>query len=130
MKNIYKLEKFFEGRLGRVDFLIGNIISVAILTIFSIFCTIIVTSIKDIPALLGIMIFPCLLLIVLFNLSIWIRRGHDMGWGWVSTTILWILQIFLFFPFLILLFKKGEDRENVWGKQPTNGTWENLFNTK
>ena len=55
--------------------------------------------------------------------SPWVRRCHDLGWSGLRV-------LFMFVPIansilmIYMIFRKGDDSENEWGKKPSWINWD------
>lgn len=118
----------YKGRLGRMRFFLGYLFNLAPLFLvvvlwgFVIIATTALGGSSDnmptwlsvfnnlLPILIGVLV-PIFFII---NLSLIIRRLHDLGWsGWLS--ILCYIPYLNIIPLLILLFKGGEYHANKFG---------------
>lgn len=105
MRTFYNL---FQGRLGRANYALGNLIILGI-------------------GQLAVRIYPNILLSFFFTLLVLplcVRRLHDIGLPgylafivWFSYLGTWALIIGGIFS-LFILFKKGDDKTNKYGEKP------------
>lgn len=108
------LSRLFRGRINRRNWAIG-----LVSTIISIFLSAAFINTVGTDSLLGLILglsFILLMIIsIIINLSLHIRRLHDLGAsGW------WFILVYIFsiFGFLYLGLIEGEKKENRYGKVP------------
>lgn len=100
-----ELQKLFQGRLNRSNFLLGSAILFAILgTVSKMYDR---SFIEGILALIGIAA----------GVSLYIRRLHDLGKsGW--WTLITLIPIVNFFFFFWLVLTEGMSKKNEFGPIP------------
>lgn len=103
------MRKFFSGRIGRGEFLLG-IVTTAILLSLGLY---IARSTENIVKL--VFIVPVIFLVT-FQYSLLARRLHDLGKsGWWSLVNLIPVINIAFLAYLV--FAKGENGKNRYGKK-------------
>ncbi len=112
------MKRLFNGRMGRGLFLFSvifiSIIRDVLLVVYENYKKNNDTS-SVVPVLIVFMLLSILLLII--NLSIFAKRFHDTGKsGYWS--ILGIIPYIQWIVFVYLVFKKGENKKNKYGKKP------------
>ena len=107
----------FRGRINRRSFIVGYLASdSAFLVAFLIFSHIPINT--DLAAIVGVVVLLLVWVgVVLFSISLMIRRFHDFNKG--GSYILWVLVPFInvYFGFL-LLFEEGTVGPNRYGPPP------------
>lgn len=103
----------FSGRVGRMNFFIGLLVSVVLLTILK-------SLVDEFPGVLaiifGIVTMVAAIWVVVFAISLYIRRLHDVGWSgwWTLLTLVPLVNLVLF---LILLFMPGKKENSTYGAE-------------
>lgn len=115
-KNIEK-----ENRLSRVDFFLGTLLMFAIVTLPAMALTVAMAARYSnyIIYPLAILFLFSLLVFIYFQISLIVRRGHDIGWSGLLSFFVVILGSFLVIPTLILYLIKGENGINKYGVRHT-----------
>lgn len=109
------IKRFFAGRINRRNWVYRLLSSIGIL--FLVLAVIGNLAENTSSSLIFIVysIFPISLLI--FNISLHIRRLHDIGKsGWLL--LLLLLPIVNIFGFLYMALKSGENKDNKYGVRP------------
>jgi len=107
----------FRGRINRRSYLVGGLASnSAFLVAILIFSHIPINT--DLAAIVGVVALLLVwVVVVLFSISLMIRRFHDFDKG--GSSILWLLVPFINVYFgLLLLFKEGTGGPNRYGPPP------------
>jgi uncharacterized membrane protein YhaH (DUF805 family) len=69
------------------------------------------------PTLVGYLYVIFIVAIMIFNISLFVRRWHDLGnSGWM--VLLNFVPLINIFVVLNVIFKTGQSRENQYGKTP------------
>ena len=107
------LLKLFRGRLNRRNWALGLLSSIVLL-----FTVLIIIPTQNTNSFLPNLVFPIFMIsILVFNISLYVRRLHDIGKsGWFLLILL--LPLINIFGFFYLAFKNGEDKDNMYGKKP------------
>lgn len=105
------LRSLFEGRITRINYLVGGlIVFFAIGFLKGIFAPISFFTFGAVSIVLA-------LVSLVYGVAFSVRRLYDIGksWHWA----LWLLvPVVNFFFWLYLLFKPGEEKANKYGKPP------------
>jgi len=114
MKTIIK--RLFSGRINRRNWIFGLISSIGIYFLVLGGLGGLVRNTEDF-SLMGIAYF-FIISILIFNISLHVRRIHDTGNGGWKLLMLLIPGINIF-GFCYLAFKSGENGDNKYGNKPT-----------
>ena len=107
------MEELFRGRINRRNYVIGLVSSLAIILL----TFIIVSSLGNISGLLGFVWIVVFLVSIVFNISLQVRRWHDLNKSGYFVLISFVPSLGL----LVLLFlsaKGGDKKENQYGSVP------------
>lgn len=108
------LSRLFRGRINRRNWIIG-LTSTIVALVLSSYAFSAVGVDSPVSILLVLSILPLFIVSIIINLSLHIRRLHDLGAsGW------WFILVYIFslFGFLYLGLAGGEKKENRFGKIP------------
>lgn len=104
------LQNIFKGRISRSNLVLGLLSSTVLLLAY-------IFLLVHRDSILGQTYILVGILALIFNLSLFVRRWHDLGQSeWMV-----LLNFIPFMGWLVLLylvFKGGQDKENKYGKVP------------
>ena len=115
------ISNLFKGRINRRNFVIGLISSETLIFIVILGFGSFLESIfnNNVPTLVGYLFVIFFISILLFNVSLFVRRWHDLG-----NTGLYIIFNFIpiisIFTVFYVIFKSGQKKQNQYGKVPQN----------
>lgn len=108
------LTNLFKGRINRRNLILGLVSSISVL-----FVSIILLSFfpkSNIDSLVGLTMIVVFTTVLIFNLSLQVRRCHDTGnSGFILLLDLLGIGIFIL---LYLFLKRGQEKENQYGRVP------------
>lgn len=113
--NISKLfRKLFAGRINRRNYLLGLASSIGLLFGFAI----VFQSVENsfLGGSFGVTLLVLFVAIMVLNLSLHIRRLHDLGVSGWYFILIYILSIF---GFLYLALAEGQKEQNRFGEVPS-----------
>jgi uncharacterized membrane protein YhaH (DUF805 family) len=117
------IKNLFKGRIKRLEYFLGVVlfpIIIFYIYIYSINYLFLLAAPNSVVVHLIFLLVPIVLLL-LFDIALSIRRLHDIGWNGIFTLLIFIPGVGQLF-FLILLFVSGDEKENKYGLQPTKKT--------
>jgi uncharacterized membrane protein YhaH (DUF805 family) len=105
----------YSGRIGRLQFLLTVVlwvtISIGIAMTFRHVNGTNESLLSDALSVIGV------ILVFWTFFSPWVRRCNDLGWSGLAVLLMFI-PLANSVLMLCMLFKKGEDKENVYGPKP------------
>ncbi|HUQ85204.1 MAG TPA: DUF805 domain-containing protein [Candidatus Limnocylindrales bacterium] len=113
------MKSIFKGRIGRGLFFVSIILLGTFLQIISTSALALRKNNHSEPNYTELIILHILILLVVvtFQISVFAKRFHDIGksgyWG-----ILGLIPLIQWAVFVYLVFKKGGEMENKYGKEP------------
>jgi len=115
------IKKLFSGRINRRNFILGLISSI---TLFFVLIPLIFYPLlayiygNNIPTVFGTLANLLIIAVLLFNISLFVRRWHDLGSsGWsVLFNLVPLVNIFII---LYVIFKGGKPEKNIYGDPPS-----------
>lgn len=106
-----KIVNRFQGRVSRKNYALGTVALFGA----SILMLVLEQALKNIPFLMILICVPIIGIAALIGISLNMRRLHDLGHPGGMVIIMIVPYVNLFF-LLYLLIKKGEPKENAYGK--------------
>lgn len=105
----------FKGRVGRKDFFIGLFVSVVLMLIFRS----LVDDFSGIFAIVfGIVTIVAVIWLLVFAISLYVRRLHDVGWsGWFA--LLTLVPLVNLGLFIVLVFMPGKTQQITHDDRPS-----------
>ncbi len=114
------IEHLFKGRINRKNFILGFFTSIATLIVALLLIIILPGKLLDNAIFATIVSFFWVIIVVcviVFNLSLLVRRWHDIGrsgWMIIFTSIPYIG----FVVYIYLVIRKGDVKPNKYGPVP------------
>ena len=109
------ISNLFKGRINRRNFVFGLISSIALFFIV-LFVSVAIFSYNT-PTLVALLLVIFIIAVMIFNISLFVRRWHDLGnSGWM--VLLNFVPVINIFIVLYIIFKTGQSMENQYGKIP------------
>ncbi len=113
------ISNLFKGRINRRNFIFGLISSIASLIIVIVVLGGVVEPLfnNNFGTFIGSIHIIFFVVILFFNISLFVRRWHDLGSsGWmVLLNFIPLLNILAIFN---VIFKAGQSKDNQYGKAP------------
>ncbi|MFH1187037.1 MAG: DUF805 domain-containing protein [Candidatus Levyibacteriota bacterium] len=112
------IENLFKGRINRRNLVLGLISSLSIYFIILGNLFYIVTSISNIFVFIfaGMLYAISLISVLTFNISLQVRRWHDLG---LSGNYVFLNLILTVFVILYVCLKRGQQEDNKYGSKPS-----------
>ena len=123
-KNINKLTKnniiknLFKGRIKRLEYFLGVLLFPAIIFHIYFYSINYILDLFSPNSIIYLFLLIPVILLLLFDIALSIRRLHDIGWSGITVLLIFIPGIGQLF-FLVLLFVSGDKKENKYGLPPT-----------
>jgi uncharacterized membrane protein YhaH (DUF805 family) len=115
MKKLIGLFFSYSGRIGRLQFLLTVVlwttISISIAMLFRHLNGRNENLFTESLAVIGV------ILVFWTFFSPWVRRCNDLGWSGLAVLLMFV-PLANSILLLCMLFKKGEDKDNVYGSKP------------
>lgn len=111
------ISNLFKGRLNRRNLLLGLASSMSVLFIFMALATSVFQG-TDLSGILGIIWIVLFISAIIFNISLQVRRWHDLG----NTGLMVIVNFIPLINIITVLevfLKAGQPQDNKYGKAPS-----------